>query len=89
MEVDAQWDVVRTGSVIRIDLTRATNFTAADTDAIVAAAEELIQHDGVQVVRLDGPALLQGQPPDGLRFAIGSLEVFARRHGKRFDVGPI
>ena len=89
MEPDARWDVVRLGDTVRIDLTEARSFTQTDTDAIVAATIELITHEDVRAVRLDGPVLLQGEPPDGLRFAVGSLEALARRHGKRFTVGPM
>ncbi len=84
-----QWDVLRVEGTVRVDLTRAETVTEADTDAIVAATEELLTHPEVKVVRLDGSVLLSDGPPDGLKNAIRCLDALARRYGKRFVVGPI
>jgi hypothetical protein len=86
----AAWNVERLLGVVRVDLTQTTGISDADTDAIVAAIEDLLSHEDVKVVRLDGPALLNDQgPPDGLNNAIRALAVLAERHGKRLVVGPI
>jgi hypothetical protein len=84
-----EWDVVRTGETVRVDLTKASDVTEADTDAIVAAVEKLLVHPEVAAVKLDGPVLVQQGPPDGLNNAIRSLAALAKKHGKRFVVGPI
>lgn len=89
MQRDAAWNVERLQGVVRVDLTQTAGISEADTDAIVAAIEDLLSHDGVKVVRLDGPALISNDPPDGLRRAIRSLDELAKRHGKRLVVGPI
>ena len=87
--MDAYLEVGRVGDAARIDLTRARHVSEADTDAIVAATEELLRHPDVSVVRLDGPALAEAEPPHGLKHAIRCLDALARQHGKRFLVGPI
>lgn len=61
----------------------------ADTEAIVAATEALITDDEAMVVQLDGPALEDQLPPDGLSAAIAALQGLADRHGKRLIVSPI
>jgi hypothetical protein len=85
----AAWDVERLEGVVRVDLKETGDIAEADTDAIIAAVTDLLSHDGVRVVRLDGPALISDGPPDGLRRAIRSLDALAKRHGKRLVVGPI
>ena len=84
-----EWDVHRTGATVNVDLTKAADVTEADTDAIVAAVEELLIHPEVESVNLNGPVLLEQGPPDGLKYAIRSLDELAKRHGKRLTVGPI
>jgi len=77
MDPDVQWEVVRLGDTVRIDLTRATTFTQADTDAVVAATSELLTHDEVRSVRLDGPVFLEerGRETDGWRGEINEGNV--------------
>lgn len=43
---DFEWDVSRNGRTVRIDVIRAGSVTSVDTDAVVAATEELISDDG-------------------------------------------
>jgi hypothetical protein len=86
---NVEWDVRRDGGTVHVDLESADDISEADTDAIIAATEQLLTHDEVKVVRLNGPVLLEEGPPDGLGRAIQSLDALARRHGKRLIVGPI
>jgi hypothetical protein len=85
----AAWNVERLEGIVRVDLTETGSLSEADTDAIIAAVADLLSHDGVRVVRLDGPALTSDDPPDGLRRAIQSLDALAKGRGKRLVVGPI
>lgn len=89
MDRAVAWEVRRVGGIVHVDVTQTNDVTDADTDAIVAAAEELLTHDEVRLVRLDGPALTDSDPPGGLVHAIKSLDALARRYGKRLVVGPI
>jgi hypothetical protein len=89
VERSTAWDVERREGVVRVDLKQTGDITEADTDAIIAAVTDPLSHDAVRVVRLDGPPLISDGPPDGLRQAIRSLDALAKRHGKRFVVGPI
>jgi hypothetical protein len=87
---DAAWNVERAEGIVRVDLTETTGISEADTDAIIAAIQDLLSQEAVKLVRLDGPALLDDDgPPDGLKNAIRALAAAAERHGKRFVVGPI
>jgi hypothetical protein len=86
---DVQWTVERAGDAVEVDLEEADDVSDADTDAIIAATEELLTHEEVRVVRLNGPVLMQQGPPDGLGAAIRSLDALARRYGKRLIVGPM
>jgi hypothetical protein len=47
-------------SVVKRRSIRARGVGQADTDAIVAATEELLGHEEVELVRLDGPVLPGG-----------------------------
>jgi hypothetical protein len=89
MDKAFEWDVTRVKGIVRVDLTRATDVSEADTDAIVAATEEFLTHPDVRVVRFDGPVLLQDEPPGGLNHAMRCLDALARRYGKRLVVGQI
>ena len=60
---DFEWDVSRNGRTVRIDVIRAGSVTSVDTDAVVAATEELISDDGVRLVQFNGPALADQPPP--------------------------
>ncbi len=86
---DVKWQVIRLAGIVRIDLAEVTEITEADTDAMIAAAEELLAHDEVKVVRFNGPALTADDPPTGLRYAIQRLQELADRRGRELVVGPI
>lgn len=86
---DVKWDVTRVGGIVRIDLREVNEVTQADTDAMIAATEELLAHDGVTVVRFNGPALTADDPPDGLRYTVRRLQALADQHGRELVIGPI
>jgi len=86
---DFEWDVRRAGRTVFIDVTRAETVTEADADAIVAATEELLAHDEVQFVQLDGPVVGERAPGEGLDVAIERLQQLALRHDKPMVVAPI
>jgi hypothetical protein len=83
------WTVKRTGDRVRVDVSDAVGFAETDTKAIAEALEEYLSDDGVKVVQIDGPVLMQQGPPDGLGAALLHLGNLARNRGKRFHVGPI
>jgi len=89
MDRAAAWEVRRVSGIVHVDLAQTHDVTDADTDAIVSATEKLLTHDEVRLVRLNGPALTDADPPGGLKHAIQSLDALARRYGKGLVVGPI
>jgi hypothetical protein len=82
-----EWYVTRDGRTVRIDVVIGGT-APTDTDALVAAADELMQQDDVELVQLNGP-LVADQPPKSLASAIQSLYALARRRRKPLLIGPI
>jgi len=58
-----------------------------EADAIVRAAENEADRADVEVVKVTGSLL--DDPPSGTTRLLRGLGDVARRHGKRFEVGPI
>ena len=89
MAAATAWNVTRTDHRVRIDITEATRFEHADTEAIAVALEEYLADESVRVIQLGGPALLAAESLDGLGPAMRYLGNLARSRGKRFEVRPI
>jgi hypothetical protein len=83
------WTVTRTGNRVRVNIMEADDFKHADTEAISVAIEGYLADDSVEVLHLNGPALMNGEPLNGLGPAMKHLGNLARSRGKAFDVGPI
>lgn len=81
MKAQADWNVTRTGGTVRIDMNAADDLSEADRNAMISAAEELLDDENVRLVQLDGHAL-GPRPYRGLADTGRALEMLADKHGK-------
>ena len=84
----SKWDVDRRGGTVRVDLTEAAHLSEEDTDAILAATEDLLHDDSVSVVQVDG-LRPRDIPPTDLARTLKPLALLADRYCKRLVIAPV
>jgi hypothetical protein len=85
---DREWDLDRRGGTVRVDLTGAAHLSEGDTDAILAATEDLLHDNAVSIVQVDG-LRTRLIPPTDLARALKTLALLADRYYKRLVIAPI
>jgi len=88
MARNVEWDVTRSGRTVRIDVYAADDLSETDAHAMVAATEELLVDDEVNVVQMNGP-VLKGRPPKRVAGVIRAMDDLAHKYGKPLTISPV
>lgn len=83
------WTVSRHDEEIRIELTESASFEQADMEAIIGALGEYITQDGVNSVRVGGPALEALPLPDFLSNLVRDVAGLVEGRGLHIYFGPL
>ena len=84
----SDWEVRRIGGTVRVDLARALHLSEAESDAIVAATEELLEDGEISIVEVSAPTD-STSPPSSLVRVLKALLRLAERRDSQLIVGPI
>lgn len=83
-----EWEVIRRGGTVCVDMTRAAHLSDEDREALLATTENLLQDGEVSIVQLQGP-IPGNPPPAGLARVLNALSRLAEQYDGQLVVGPI
>jgi fructose-1-phosphate kinase PfkB-like protein len=83
-----EWEVIRRGGTVCVDVTRAAYLSDEDHEALLATTEDLLQDDEVSIVLLQG-SIPRNPPPAGLARVLKALSRLAEQYDRQLVVGPI